>query len=72
MHTDLSALAASVHISPLVISADVSVSAEAVYTDISVNYRNRVVLSRASLLSHSQNRTILWRPAFITCSFNHK
>lgn len=57
MHTDLSALAASLHISQPVISADVSVSSEPVYTDISVNYRNREVPSRASSLSHSQNRT---------------
>lgn len=72
VHTDLSAPLVSVSISPQVISADVSVSAGAVYTDISVNYRNTVLLSRASLLSHSQNRTVPWRPAFITRSSNHK
>lgn len=50
MHTDLSALAPSVYITPQIISAGVSVSTSAVYIDISVNYRNTVVLSRASLL----------------------
>lgn len=66
MHPDPSASAVPVYISPQVISADVSVSAEAVYTDISVNYRNTAVLSRAGLPSHSQNRTVPRRPAFIT------
>lgn len=64
----LSALAVSVDISPPIISAGVSVSTRAVYTDISVNYRNTVVLSRASLLYHRQNRTVPQRPAFITHS----
>lgn len=49
---DLTALAAFVCISAQVISADVSVSTVAVYTDISVNYRN-TVFSRAGLLSHT-------------------
>lgn len=66
MHTVLSALAVSVYISSQVISAHVSVSTEAVYTDISVNYRNTVVLSRVSFLSHSQNRTVPRRPVFTT------
>lgn len=36
--------------SPQIISAGVSVSASAVYIDISVNYRNTAVLSGARLL----------------------
>lgn len=46
------ALAVSAYISPRVISADVSVSAGAVYTDISLNYRKSVALSRAGSRSH--------------------
>lgn len=61
----VSPLAVSVYISTLLFLLVLRVNTRAVYIDISVNYRNTMVLSRAGLLYRSQNRIVPRRAAFI-------